>query len=114
MNQFNSGVKYKGKKWKWGTVILNKTQELTRFLLRDSHSTDFMEPAPRLGRSDSRNLRKLVLELTQREAERLGIGRNTLHYLRGSSKNRSLFRVYGKTLSRLRCEQRALACATAR
>ena len=32
-DRFNAGVRYKGKTWKWDTIILNKTQELARFLL---------------------------------------------------------------------------------
>jgi len=51
---FNAGIRYKGKAWKWGTIILNKTQELARFLLRRSPSLNFVEPYPSLARSESR------------------------------------------------------------
>jgi len=46
------GVKYKPKIWKWGTIILNKTQELARFLLEKSGSIDFKQPSPSLVRSE--------------------------------------------------------------
>jgi len=52
MRRFNVGVRYKGKTWKWDTIILNKAQELARFLLRKSETIDFAEPAA-LERSDS-------------------------------------------------------------
>ncbi|MCW4042309.1 MAG: hypothetical protein NWE90_01130 [Candidatus Bathyarchaeota archaeon] len=39
--RFNSGVKYKGKSWKWDTVILKKTEELGRFLLDKTEFIDF-------------------------------------------------------------------------
>ena len=45
-NRFNSGVKYRDKAWKWDTVILSKTQELTRFLLDRSRQMDFIESHP--------------------------------------------------------------------
>lgn len=31
-DRFNSGIRYKGKNWKWDTIILNKTQELAQFI----------------------------------------------------------------------------------
>ena len=71
-NRFNSGVKYKGKTWKWDTVILNKTQELARFLLDKSKQIDFIELHPSLQRSDTQDLRKRILELTQTDAQRAG------------------------------------------
>ena len=54
-NRFNSGVKYRGKAWKWDTVILNKTQELARFLQDKSRQVEFIEPRPSLQRSVQRS-----------------------------------------------------------
>ena len=101
-DRFNSSVKYKGKTWKWDTIILNKTQELARFLLRKSGSVDFIEPAPNLMRSDGREFRKRILELTQKEALELGISKSTLHYLREHARNPRSFRIYKKVSERLR------------
>ena len=41
-DRFNSGVQYKGMTWQWDTVILNKVQELSRFLPRKTESIDFV------------------------------------------------------------------------
>jgi len=101
-DRFNSGVKQNGKTWKWDTVILNKTQELARYLLRKSDYVDFTEPSPNLQRSDTLDLRKKILELTQREAKELGIGKSTLHYLRRNSTNDRPFKVYQKVAEKLR------------
>ena len=100
-DRFNSGVKYRGKLWKWETVILNKTQELARFLPDKSREIDFIEPRPSLQRSDTQDLRKRILELTQREAKELGIGKSTLHRLRRKAADDHSFRVYSKVLQRL-------------
>jgi len=100
-NRFNSGVKYRGKTWKWDTVILNKTQELARFLLDKSKQIDFTEPHPTLQRTDTQDLRKRILELTQKEAQGVGIGKSTLHYLRRNARSDRLFKTYRKTEEKL-------------
>ncbi len=99
--KFNSGVNYKNKTWKWDTIILNKTEELSRFLLGKSQSLNFAEPAPSLIRSDSLDLRKRILELTQREAQESSIGRTTLHYLRKSAEGQRPFKVYRRVRHKL-------------
>jgi len=100
-DRFNSGVRYGGKTWKWDTVILNKTQELARFLLDKSKQADFIEPRPTLQRSDTQDLRKRILELTQREAKELGIGKSTLHSLRVHARSERSFRVCKKVAFKL-------------
>jgi len=97
-DRFNSSVKYEGKMRKWDNVILSKTQELARLLLQKSDDIEFVEPVPELKRSDSSEIRRRILELTQSEAQRLGIGKRTLHYLR----NYATSRPFG-TVSRVCC-----------
>ena len=95
------GVKHKRKTWKWDTIILNKTQELARFLLGKSENLDFVEPVPSLARSDSHELRNRILRLTQKEACKRGISKSTLHYLRKHAQNEKSFKVYNKVAARL-------------
>jgi len=99
---FNSGVKRRGKMWKWNTVILNKATKLTRFLQGKSNTIDSVEPTPRLERSDGKELRKRILSLTLQEARRLGINKSTLHTIREHAPNEKPFKVYLKVASRLR------------
>lgn len=86
-DKFNSGVNYKGKTWKWDTVMLSKAQELARFLYGKSEKLEFIEPNTELKRSDTIETRRRILELTQSEAKKLGIGKSTLHYLRKRARN---------------------------
>ena len=79
--KFNAGVRYKGKIWKWDTIILSKTQELGRFLLGKSVSVDFSGPTLNLCRNDNRELRGRIMSLSSREARKLDIGKSTLHYI---------------------------------
>ncbi len=100
--RFNSGVKYKDKNWKWDTVILKKTEELGRFLLGKSETVDFSKPFPKILRSDSLEIRKRILELSQKQAKELGVSKSTLNYLRKNAEENKSFRVYEKVAARLR------------
>jgi hypothetical protein len=80
--RFNCGISYKGPVLKWDTVIEQKASELGRYLVGRASRLDFSEPSPGLHRRDDRELRRRILSLSQSEAQRLGIGRSTLHYLR--------------------------------
>lgn len=100
--RFNSGVKYKGKHWKWDTVILKKTEELGRFLVGKTESLDFSELIPKITRSDSLEMRKRILELNYEKAQGLGISKSTFNYLHKNAKENKSFRVYEEVAIRLR------------
>ena len=99
--RFNSGVRYNGRSFKWDTVIEQKTTELGRYLVGRIGRFDLSEPSPDLRRTDSRELRRRILGLPQSEALRLGIGKSTLHYLRGNFGSKISRRLYRKTRERL-------------
>jgi len=101
-DRFNSGVKYKGKTWKWDTVILSMTRELASFLSAKSHEIEFVEPVPQLRRSDGSEIRGRILELTQSEADQLRIGKSTLHYLRRNARRTVPFTIHQEVADRLR------------
>jgi CRISPR-associated protein Cas1 len=99
---FNSGARYKGRVFKWDTVIEQKTAELGRCLIGGTGRLDLSEPSPGLSRIDNREVRKRILSLTQQEARRLGIGKSTLHYLQRNAKAVKPLRIYGKVAARIR------------
>ena len=99
--RFNSAVRYKGRALKWDTVIEQKTIELGRYLASRTSRLDFLEPSPDLRRTDDHGLRKRILDLSQGEARRLGIGKSTLHYLRSKNRSTRSFTVYRKVRGRL-------------
>jgi CRISPR-associated protein Cas1 len=102
--RFNTEVRYNGRKLKWDTVIDQKTVELGRYLMGRSSKLDLLQPCPLLTRIDSHALRERILALSQPEAQRLGIGKSTLHYLCNSAKNRHPFMVYDRVRKRLACK----------
>ena len=101
-DRFNADVQYKGKTWKWDTIILNKTQELARYLVGKTSSIDFSKPSPSLRRTDSVELRKRILSLSTEEARELDIGKSTLHYLREHARSPRPFTVYRPVFQKLR------------
>ncbi len=98
--RFNSGVRYKGRVLKWDTIIEQKATELGRVLIGRSLFIDFAEPSPKLSRHVDRELRARIVSLTQSEAEELGIGKSTFHYLHNNAKTRS-FKLYRPVRNRL-------------
>jgi CRISPR-associated protein Cas1 len=99
--RFNSGVRCRGKQLKWDTVIDEKAVELSRFLVGKSSVVDFNEPIPNLERIDNRELRERIKSLTSDDANRLGIGKSTLHYLRKKADDPKRFTIYASVRSRL-------------
>jgi CRISPR-associated protein Cas1 len=102
--RFNSGVKYRGKIWNWDSVIQLKTEELARSLLGESERLNFAEPGPVLVRADNLDVRNIIQKLSTSEAQKLGIGKSTLHYLRKNAGRESSFRIYKATRQKLGCE----------
>jgi len=99
--RFNSSVRYKGRAPKWDTVIEQKTVELGRYLVGRTGGLDFSEPSPTLKRTDSEELRRRILCLSQSEAQKLGIGKSTLHYLRKNARNVRPLKISKKVHERL-------------
>jgi len=99
--RFNSGVRYNGRALKWDTVIEQKTLELGRYLIGRTAGLDFSDPSPSLCRTDDSELRKRILGLSQSEAQRLGIGKSTLHYLKRRANNPKPLDLYAKVQRRL-------------
>jgi CRISPR-associated protein Cas1 len=99
--RFNSGAKYKGRAFKWDTVIEQKTVEFGRYLVGRTGGLDFSEPTPNLHRTDNRELRRRILSLSQSTASRLGIGKSTFHYLRRNAGGTRSFRICRKVRNRI-------------
>jgi CRISPR-associated protein Cas1 len=99
--QFNSGVKFKGRVLKWDTVIEEKISELAGYLVGRTPNFEANEPAPVLERADNQASREAILRLTQEEARKRGIGKSTLHYLRMNAKTKESFRIYSKVRAKL-------------
>jgi CRISPR-associated protein Cas1 len=99
--RFNSAVSYKGCAFKWDTVIEQKTVELGRYLVGRTDGLGFSEASPKLHRIDDRELRRRILDLSQSEARRLGIGRSTLHYLRKKAGSERSFKNHSRIRKKL-------------
>ena len=99
--QFNSGVRYGGKRVTWDTLILRKCQELARYLLGKATQFDLVNPNPTLDREDTQVLRKKIQSLSGAQATGLGFNKSTLHYLRKRARDRKPFRIYEPVMAKL-------------
>jgi hypothetical protein len=90
-----------GRALKWDTVIEQKTLELGQYLIGRTCRVDFSEPCPTLQRTDNLELRRQILRRSESEALRLGIGKNTLRYLRKNARGDRPFKVCSKIGERL-------------
>jgi CRISPR-associated protein Cas1 len=100
-DRFRVGVGYNSHTLRWDTVIEQKALELGRYLVGRADKLNFLDPSPSLIRTDDRELRKGISTLTQTQAQRFGIGRSTLHYLRKASHSQRSFTIRPKTRARL-------------
>ena len=103
--QFNSGVRYKGRALKWDTVIEQKTVELGRYLGGRTGRLDFSEPAPALARIDDMEIRKRILAMSEAEARRAGITKSTYYHLRRNVRGGRSFEIYENTRHRCQAER---------
>ena len=98
--RFNAGVRYNARVLRWGTIIEEKAVELGRYLVGRTKMLDFSEPSPNLKTEDV-ELRRRILTLSQSDADELGIGKSTLHYLRKNAASGRSFRLYRNTRDKL-------------
>jgi CRISP-associated protein Cas1 len=101
--RFNSAVGYRGRVLKWDTVIERKALELGRYLLGRSGRLDFLEPSPKLARSDDR---ERIVALSESGAQRSGITRSTFYHLRRKAKSERSFKVHASTRMKLELKKR--------
>ncbi|MBI4177127.1 MAG: CRISPR-associated endonuclease Cas1 [Candidatus Aenigmarchaeota archaeon] len=101
--QMNKTVDYRGYNYSWAYIIGLKALELAQYLAEKRKTIDFSNPSPELEMKDNAELRQKILDLSSAKAEKLGIGRNELHYLRKKAKSEKAFKIYGKVKDRLRC-----------
>ncbi|MGB9022779.1 MAG: CRISPR-associated endonuclease Cas1, partial [Candidatus Bathyarchaeia archaeon] len=65
--RFNSGPKYKGRMFKWDTIVEQKTLELGQYLLGRTSELNFTEPSPGFSGTDDKELRRRILSLTEQK-----------------------------------------------
>ena len=98
---FNSGVAYKGRTLKWDTVIQEKALELTRYLTDKASSIDFTEPHPEFQRTNGKEVRERILSMSNEEARRRGITKQTMFDLRRKAESEKPFKLYRKLREKL-------------
>ncbi len=99
--RLNSTVRYRSKFYTWDSLIRLKAQELANYILGRRTTLDLRDPAPTFSRDDSVVIRQRILAISQEEARKRGIRKNTLWYLQQRARAGRPFKVYRKIWPRL-------------
>jgi len=99
--QLTNRVKFHGKSWEWGYVIIQKTSEFVNYLNGANSDFGFIEPSPILLRDDTPELREKVLAISYYKWMKAGYSKGSLHYLKKNARSEKPFRVYGKMKDKL-------------
>jgi len=99
--RFNSPVRYKGKFYRWDTILRVKAQELANYVLGRRNGLDFSGPSPILHGIDSEAIRNLILSMTAADAKKRGIRKNTLWYLQLRARQGNPIQTYAKIRTKL-------------
>ncbi len=99
--RLNSTVGYRSKFYTWDSLIRLKARELANYILGRPTALDFSDPGPTFSRDDSVVIRQRILAISQEEARKRGIRKNTLLYLQQRARAGKPFKVYTKIWSKL-------------
>ncbi|QQR92682.1 MAG: CRISPR-associated endonuclease Cas1 [Candidatus Iainarchaeum archaeon] len=100
--QFNNKVEFDRGMSSWHNVILIKARELTKYF--EKREIDFTNPKFELKRVDSEELRQKILAIPYHKAYEHGLHKGTLHYMKKNAKSGKIFKLYEKTLGKVREE----------
>lgn len=99
--RFMSKVTYGKKNWEWGSIIVQKTVELGKYLNGERKTLDLSDPCPALVRDDSTVLREKILNLSYAEWADMGYSKGTLHQLKKKARGERPFKIYSRVGKRI-------------
>ena len=94
-DSLSTRVHYKGADWQWYTLIYDKTREFSK-----DFRIDLTEPSFNGERTDTKDMRTKILNMTYKEWKEMGFSKGSLWYMKHNIENGS-FKLYEKTLEKL-------------
>lgn len=98
---FNRRVEYKGQMFKWGNVLIEQTRELAHYVSGKKGILNLSEPFFEIGRDDTEEMRKLILEMPYKKWKDMGFSKGTLHPLKQKVKEGKPFMLSENVKERL-------------
>ena len=99
---FNRKVAYKGKNYSYESILLDDVRQLANFILDKKKDLQFDIPEIEVERSDSKEIRQKILNMSLDERKRLGINKSTLWYQKKKLTEGKKINIYTKVLSKIR------------
>lgn len=98
---FNKKVNFKGKLCTWSNVLFTQTTDLAHYLLGDKAQINFEEPFFEIERTDTEEIRNLILEMPYAKWKKMGFSKGTLHPLKQKVKAERYFNLNKRVYERL-------------
>lgn len=98
---FNKGVLYKGKFHSYEFILQDNVRNLANYVIDSTKPLAFNIPYMEISRNDPNELRNRILSMTSDERRKLGIGRNTLFYIKKNLKEGKKIKIYNKVLAKV-------------
>ncbi len=98
---FNRKVEFRGQMFKWGNILIEQTRELAHYVSGKKGILNLYEPLFEFERTDTEEIRKLILEMPYSKWKRLGYSKGTLHPLKQKVKEGKPFRLNENVKERL-------------
>ena len=76
---FSRKVKFRGKEYGWGNVLIEQTRELAHYILGKINSFNLSKPLFDLERDDTHDMREIIKGISYKKWKDLGYSKGTLH-----------------------------------
>lgn len=88
---FSRKVKFRGKEYGWGNVLIEQTRELAHYILGKINSFNLSKPLFELNRDDTHDVREIIQSISYKKWKDLGYSKGTLHDLKPKVKEDRAF-----------------------
>ncbi|MGI0102698.1 MAG: CRISPR-associated endonuclease Cas1, partial [Nitrosotalea sp.] len=100
-NNFNTKIPFKGKNYSYDNVLYYKIQEFANLINDKNNKLDFQISEFKIKNDDTLEFKDKIMKMTPDERKRLGIGKNTLWYMKKNISDGKNIKIYDKVLSKL-------------
>ncbi len=98
---FSRKVKFRGKEYGWGNVLIEQTRELAHYILGKINSFNLSKPLFDLERDDTHDMREIIKGISYKKWKDLGYSKGTLHPMKMKVNESKPFYLTEKVKKRL-------------
>jgi CRISPR-associated protein Cas1 len=98
---FNTRTRYKGANCTNQNILYDQIRGLANYLMDKQAVLEFDLPEIQVKRNDESELRDRILNMSPAEYKKLGLRRNTLHYMKKNIRDGKKIKIYDKIMDKL-------------